>query len=77
MKIKKEVIHVKSKLFLQHEGNEILLNELERRVKAEWRAEGNLAKDIREMECYVKPEDGLVYYVINEIHTGSIPLYEQ
>lgn len=68
---------MKSKMILQHEGNDLAVNELERRVKAEWRAEGNKLKDIKEMEMYIKPEDGLVYYVINEIFTGSIPLYEQ
>lgn len=67
---------MKSKMVLQYEGSDMLVNELERRVKAEWRAEGYKSKDIKELEMYIKPEDGQVYFVINEIFTGSIPLYE-
>lgn len=68
---------MKTKTVLQYEGNDIQLIELERRVKAKWRAEGYKLKDIKELEIYIKPEDGQVYFVINEIFTDSIPLYEQ
>jgi len=65
------------KIILQHEGNEVQLNELERLAKNAWKQEGNKMKDIKEIELYIKPEEGMAYFVINELFKGSIPLYEE
>lgn len=68
---------MKTEVTFQHEGIDVRLSHLERRVKDVWKSDGRKVKDIKELVLYVKPEDGLVYYVINEIFTGSIPFEEQ
>ena len=63
-----------SKKIIQFSGKEVILNELEQRVKEIWREYGNLQKDIKSMEIYVKIEENKCYYVINENTWGEFSL---
>lgn len=62
--------------FIQHDGMNVNLKDIEGRVRSIWRENGNLMKDISHLELYVKPEEKRVYFVINEIFTGSVSLEE-
>jgi hypothetical protein len=65
---------MKVKKVIQFSGKEVILKELEQRVKEIWREEGNLQKDIKSMEIYVKIEENKCYYVINENISGKFDL---
>lgn len=43
-------------------------------TKLLWKEQGNRVKDIKTMDLYYKPEDGMCYYVINSTYTGSFPV---
>lgn len=63
-----------SKKIIQFSGKEVILKDLEQRVKEIWREDGNLQKDIKSMEIYVKIEENRCYYVINENTWGDFEL---
>ena len=46
-------------------------NSLLTKIKEMWKTEGNMVKDIENVEVYFKPEERMCYYVINEKHKGS------
>ena len=66
---------MKSEFFVEHEGKQASEKELIAKVKELWTAEGNLVKDIKVLNLYAKPEDGLCYYTINDSINGSIDLF--
>ncbi|WP_435790827.1 DUF6465 family protein [Clostridium sp.] len=59
---------------IQFSGKEFIIGELEQKVKEIWRASGNLQKDIKSMDIYVKLEEGKCFYVINETVKGKFEL---
>ena len=65
---------MKTKRIIQFSGKEFIIGELEQKVKDIWRESGNLQKDIKSMEIYVKIEEGKCFYVINETIKGKIEL---
>ncbi len=65
---------MKAKRIIQFSGKEVILGELEQKVKEIWREQGNLQKDIKSMEIYVKIEENNCYYVINETISGKFEL---
>lgn len=67
---------MKRTCFIQHDGMNVDLKDIEGRVRSIWREDGNLMKDISRLELYVKPEEKRVYFVINEIFSGSVSLGE-
>jgi hypothetical protein len=68
------MIDMNSKKIIQFSGKEVILKDLEQRVKEIWREDGNLQKDIKSMEIYVKIEENKCYYVINENTWGDFEL---
>lgn len=65
---------MKAKRIIQFSGKEFILGELEQKVKEIWREKGNLQKDIKTLEIYVKIEENKCYYVINETVSGKFEL---
>jgi len=65
---------MKSKKIVQFLGKEVVFEELEHRVKEIWREDGNLQKDLKSLEIYVKIEENSCYYVINENVSGKFEL---
>ena len=65
---------MKSKKIIQFFGEEVAVEDLEKRVKRIWREEGNLQKDMKSMEIYVKIEEKKCYYIINESVSGKFEL---
>lgn len=69
---KKAAAALNSEVYLQVFGHEYSCQELAERCKADFRANNKGA--IRSCKLYVKPEDGMVYYVVNSKHEGKLPL---
>lgn len=60
-------------LCLQYQNRETGIEELTERIRECWKAEGN-AEEPEKIEVYLKPEDGLAYFVINGTHQGQVEL---
>jgi hypothetical protein len=64
----------KSRLFVQFKGHEFEEKEIIAAVKQKWKEAGNMVKDLKELDLYVKPEEGKIYYRINGEFSGNIAL---
>jgi hypothetical protein len=62
----------KSRLFVQFKGHEFEEKEIIAAVKQKWKEAGNMVKDLKELDLYVKPEEGKIYYRINGEFSGNI-----
>ncbi len=66
---------VKESVYLQYLGKEINQADLMNQVKDIWTKQlKNKAADLKSIALYIKPEENMVYYVINDDVTGSIAL---
>ena len=66
---------VKETVYLQYLGKEINKDDLVKQVKDIWTNElKNKAGDLKSVTLYLKPEENMAYYVINDDVTGSIEL---
>ena len=63
-----------SSVILQYAGREVQADDWTRRAKEIWKEAGKPEAEIRDIKLYVKPEENMVYYVINEDMTGSFEL---
>lgn len=63
---------VKTTFVVQAAKKEVTMEEAIDRVKADWIANGNEEKDLKEIAVYVKPEDEAIYYVVNGDVTGKV-----
>lgn len=65
---------MKEKIFVQTHGTEKELTEIKAEAKKHWKEAGNLLKDIKTLNLYVKPHENMCYYTINEEFSGSVAL---
>ncbi len=65
---------MKSTLYIQSNGLEVKDSDLIAQIKKECTANGMKIKDIKTLNVYVKPEEGMAYYTVNEEIKGSISL---
>lgn len=65
---------MKLNTYVQYQGREILASELEKKVREIWRQKGHLAKELKTIALYIKPEENACYYVINDSVTGMVSL---
>ena len=59
------------KIVIQYHGNDLDVDNLMEKVKAAYAAEGNSADAIKSVELYIKPEENMVYYVIDGYASGT------
>ena len=71
--VKKE--SVQQEMFLQFDGRELSLAELEKRVKADFKAKHD-GEELMTLSIYIKPVDNAGYYVANGNIEDVIPLFE-
>ena len=64
--------NLKPGLVLQYQGGDVDLNALAEAAKADFRAAKKRTL-ITDLKLYIKPEEGVAYYVVNEIFEGKIP----
>ena len=64
----------RERVYVQYAGKEWEAEALIAQVRAAYVADGHRPSSIRTLEVYIKPEDGKVYYVVNQKASGSIDL---
>lgn len=62
---------LKPTIIVQFQGSDVDLSTLVESAKAEFR-QAKKRTPITDLKLYVKPEERMAYYVINEKHNGSI-----
>jgi len=65
-------VTTKETFTLQWNGNDASFDQIRSRVLEKC---GKASKDIKNLEIYVKPEEGMAYYVINGTETGDVGLF--
>lgn len=77
--VKKEVEAEKNvakpQIFVQFYNNEINMDAIIEKVNKAYVAEGNEAKEDDQYRIYVKPEENMVYYVVNDSYASGVVLY--
>ena len=63
---------VKTTFVVQAAGKEITMDEAVAKVNEAWVEAGNKAADMKEVAVYVKPEESMIYYVVNGDVTGKV-----
>ena len=69
--VKAKADSLKPTLIVQFQGSEVDLDTLVEAAKAEFRKEKKRTP-ITDLKLYVKPEERMAYYVINEKQNGSV-----
>lgn len=72
---KKEVAAVKEEIFVQFGNQEVCTANVVERVKAAYVAEGHTADSIETVRVYIKPEENMLYYVVNDEYASGISLF--
>ena len=66
---------IKEQILLQYQGMEADVTAVDAKVKQAWKDAGNKVSDIVTLNAYVKPEEGMIYYVINDTQEGKVALF--
>ncbi len=61
-------------IYLQFHGQEIVTKDVMERAKQAYVAEGHRESSIKSIRLYIKPEENMAYYVINEKIAGGVAL---
>lgn len=61
-------------VYVQFAGQELLTKEVLERAKQAYIAEGHRESSIKSIRLYIKPEEHMAYYVINEKIAGGVPV---
>lgn len=61
-------------VYVQFAGQEVLTQEVLERAKQAYIAEGHRESSIKSIRLYIKPEEHMAYYVINEKIAGGVPV---
>ena len=61
-------------IYVQFAGQELLTKEVLERAKQAYIAEGHRESSIKSIRLYIKPEEHMAYYVINEKIAGGVPV---
>ena len=56
---------MKTEFFVEFDGSQKNLEDIEDAIKNSWKSEGNKMKDLKSLRIYYKPQDHIAYYVIN------------
>ena len=71
---KRTVTRKKVVFTLQFAGKELIITEMEELAVSAWmELTGGQKKDAKDIQLYAKPEDGMLYYVVNGT-SGSVAL---
>ncbi|MGN0466267.1 MAG: DUF6465 family protein [Lachnospiraceae bacterium] len=65
---------MKSNIYLQYQGVEADTKDFIAAAKKIWKANGNIVKDLKKLDLYVKPEENMVYCVFNDEDSDSFPM---
>ncbi len=62
---------MKANVVLQFQGREKSEEEMIKEAQQAWKDAGRKVADIKSLRLYAKPEEAMVYYVINDDFEGS------
>lgn len=62
---------LKPEIFVQYQGTQTDMNALVEAARADFRSKKKRTL-ILDLKLYVKPEEGVAYYVVNEQHEGKV-----
>jgi hypothetical protein len=65
---------MKSEIYFEFSGKQVLTSELEKQVKEIWKTAGKTVKDINNYKLYVNSGESKCYYKINDDFEGSFEL---
>lgn len=71
----KKVTVVKEEIFVQFGNQEVFTADVVERVKNAYIAEGHTADSIEKVRVYIKPEENMIYYVVNDDYASGISLF--
>ena len=71
---KKKPVEKVEEVYVQFQELEITTKEIVDKAKQIYIAEGHRESSIKSLRLYIKPDEHMAYYVINEKMTGSIEL---
>ena len=66
---------VKEEIFLQFGNQEVFAADVVERVKSAYIAEGHATESIEKVRVYIKPEENMIYYVVNDDYASGISLF--
>lgn len=61
-------------LYLEFREHKVTEKKVAEAVKALWKSQGKLLKDLVTLDIYFKAEEGMCYYIINNEETGGFSL---
>ena len=62
----------KKEFFLQYGDGEVRMSDIETRVYEDLQKKGYAQTEIRSLQVYLKPEEKVAYYVVNQKETGKV-----
>ena len=65
---------MKERMYIEIGNSQNEIGFLKTEAKNQWKAAGNLVKDINSLDFYIKPHENKCYYVINEDFSGNVDL---
>lgn len=66
----------KKEVFIQVGEREIRAEDIQKKVEAAYNAEGNKLKVEDDVRVYLKPEENMIYYVVNNSYASGISLFD-
>ncbi|MBQ3165231.1 MAG: hypothetical protein IJC02_12025 [Lachnospiraceae bacterium] len=73
--VEKKAGAVKEEIFLQFGNQEVFAADVVERVKSAYIAEGHATESIEKVRVYIKPEENMIYYVVNDDYASGISLF--
>ena len=68
-------VAVNEEIYVQFGSSEVLTKDIVEKVKKAYVAEGHTADSIQNVRVYIKPEENMVYYVVNNDYASGISLF--
>ena len=72
---KKNAVGIQEEIFIEFDNQQILTSSVVEKVKEAYIAEGHAADSITKVRAYIKPEENMIYYVVNDDYASGISLY--
>lgn len=74
--VKKKEVEKVEEVYIQFQALEITTKDVLDKAKKAYVAEGHRESSIKSIRLYIKPEESMAYYVINDKFAGGVPLQE-
>ena len=71
---KKKVVEKVEEICVQFGGQEIMAKDIVEKAKQDYVADGHRESSIKSVRVYIKPEENMAYYVVNDKFKGEMPV---